>query len=251
MRNLVLLGLLMALPARAETPYVHQQGVLTGEQTTAIEAQTTLGTRDLRSLGGRGVEQGLRVRHAILEGTTLEAFGGTIWQPESTGELRAGSIGVEVVQRLLSQKQLGFDLQLAGGGYRDPTGVFIPRIRGLLGRSWGRLHAQLTGIAEIPLSGQRDSVDVILGAAAAWQLTSLTALGLEFLGEDLEAIWNPAEAEGGARMLAGPSLHTSWGHLHVHANVAATTQWLPAAQTGLTTAPQYGALGRINLGWRF
>ena len=247
----VLVGLLLlvALPAQAETPYVYQQGVLDrtadGAAVTAVEAQTTMGTRDLRPLGGRGVEQGLRVRHALLDNTTLEAYGGVIWQPEAT-DLRAGSVGVEVVQRVLSQKRFGVDLQLAGGAYRDVQGVFVPKFRALLGRSWGRLHTQLSALAEIPVSHTRDAVDVILGAAVAYQVTGETSLGVELMGEDLEAIWDPAEAEGGARLLAGPSAHTSWGRLHLHAHAGLTETWYAPGQ-----APLAGALGRVNLGWRF
>ena len=252
MRRLVLgmalLGIaLLGLPgqARADTPYVYQQGGLEGDQHTAIESQTTLGTRELRPLGGRGIEQGVRVRHQLFDGTTVEAFGGAVWQPEATN-LRAGTIGAELIQRVLTQKQAGVSLQIAAGGYRDVTGVFVPRLRALVGRSWGRLHTQVSGTFEAPLSHARDGLDVILGAAAAWQVTADTSVGLEALGEDLEAIWRSGEAEGGARLLAGPSVHTQWGALYLHGNIGATTLWPVAG-----AAPLTGALGRVNLGWRF
>ena len=35
------------------------------------------------------------------------------------------------------------------------------------------------------------------------------SLGVEAVGEDLEGFWEAEEAEGGARLLAGPSLHIS------------------------------------------
>ena len=35
------------------------------------------------------------------------------------------------------------------------------------------------------------------------------SLGVEAIGEDLEGFWDAEEAEGGARILAGPSLHIS------------------------------------------
>ena len=244
-RTLVLAITLLASQALAVTPYVYQQGGLEGDQRTVIESQTTLGTRELRPLGGRGVEQGLRVRHQILEGTTIEAFGGAVWQPEAT-DLRAGAIGAEVIQRVLTQKQTGVSLQIAAGGYRDVTGVFVPRVRALLGRSWGRLHTQVSGNFEMPIAHSRDGLDVILGAAAAWQATAQTSVGLEAIGEDLEAIWDSRESEGGARLLAGPSVHTQFGALYVHGNIGATTWWPTAG-----AAPLTGALGRVNVGWKF
>ena len=35
------------------------------------------------------------------------------------------------------------------------------------------------------------------------------SLGVEAIGEDLEGFWEADEAEGGARLLVGPSLHVS------------------------------------------
>ena len=116
MRWLLIIALMgIAGEALAETPYVYQQGGLEGAARTAIESQTTLGTRELRPLGGRGVEQGVRVRYQVLDGTTLEAFGGAVWQPEAT-DLRPGAIGVEVIQRLISQKQAGSGRWSAAAG---------------------------------------------------------------------------------------------------------------------------------------
>jgi hypothetical protein len=250
MRRLWVIALMgIASPTFAETPYVYQQGGLEGEQRTAIESQTTLGTRELRPLGGRGVEQGVRVRHQLVEGTTVEAFGGAVWQPEAT-DLRAGTMGAEVIQRVLQQSKAGVSLQIALGGYRDVTGVFVPRMRALLGRTWGRLHAQISSNLEVPIAAKRDGVDVILGAAASWQATADTSVGLEALGEDLEAIWDSHESEGGARLLAGPSLHTQWGAVYLHGNLGATTLWPGASAVG-SLSPAWGAIGRVNLGWRF
>jgi hypothetical protein len=33
------------------------------------------------------------------------------------------------------------------------------------------------------------------------------SLGVEGIGQDLEGLWSPAEAEGGAKLLVGPSFH--------------------------------------------
>lgn len=253
MRQLLLWIALMGLaaPAWAETPYVYQQGGMEGDQRTAIESQTTLGTRELRPLGGRGVEQGVRVRYQPVEGTTIEAFGGAVWQPEAT-DLRVGTMGVEVIEHVLKQSRFGVSLQIALGGYRDVTGVYIPRVRALLGRSWGRLNAQISSNFEFPISHTRDDVDIILGAGTSWQVTSETSVGVELVGEDLEAFWDPDEAEGGARFLAGPSLHTQWGAIYLHGNVGATSLW-PGARAALASSsgPAWGAIGRVNLGWQF
>ena len=33
------------------------------------------------------------------------------------------------------------------------------------------------------------------------------SVGVESIGQDLEGLWNPAEADGGAKLLVGPSFH--------------------------------------------
>jgi hypothetical protein len=60
-----------------------------------------------------------------------------------------------------------------------------------------------------PFSSERDSVDLITSAGWARKLAHGVSLGVEVIGEDLEGFWDSEEAEGGARLLVGPSLHIS------------------------------------------
>ena len=48
-----------------------------------------------------------------------------------------------------------------------------------------------------------------LQASIGWaaRVTPSWAFGVEAIGEDLEGFWDPEEAEGGARLLVGPSMH--------------------------------------------
>ena len=48
-----------------------------------------------------------------------------------------------------------------------------------------------------------------INRAVGWarELSHGVSLGVEAIGEDLEGLWDLTEAEGGARVLAGPSLH--------------------------------------------
>jgi hypothetical protein len=61
---------------------------------------------------------------------------------------------------------------------------------------------------ERALSGGRDAVDLVTSAGWRRRFGSVH-LGVEAIGEDLEAFWEPSEAEGGARIFAGPSMHLS------------------------------------------
>jgi hypothetical protein len=68
-----------------------------------------------------------------------------------------------------------------------------------------RLHGN--ALLQKPLGGRRDAIDLITAMGWAGKITPSFALGLEAIGEDLEGIWEAEEAEGGARLLVGPSLH--------------------------------------------
>ena len=63
-----------------------------------------------------------------------------------------------------------------------------------------------------PLDAGRDALDVITSVGWAQKLSHGMSLGVEALGEDLEGFWDTEEAEGGARLLIGPSLHVAPAH---------------------------------------
>ncbi len=75
-------------------------------------------------------------------------------------------------------------------------------------------------VFEKPLSGARDAVDLITTFGVARRLTSAVHVGVELIGEDLEGFWERDEAEGGARLLAGPSIRIAPRSQHWQASVA-------------------------------
>src|SRR4029077_4392016 len=79
-------------------------------------------------------------------------------------------------------------------------------VAGRESETW-RLHGNL--LLQKPLSSARDAIDLITTVGGAWKLTPSFSLGIEGIGEDLEGFWDPFEAEGGARMLVGPSFHVA------------------------------------------
>jgi hypothetical protein len=58
-----------------------------------------------------------------------------------------------------------------------------------------------------PLTVGRETVDLTTSMGWTARVTSSWAFGVEAIGEDLEGFWDPEEAEGGARLLVGPSVH--------------------------------------------
>lgn len=243
---LILSGILGWVPlAHGEAPYVFQRGALEAETRAEAEVFAAVGTRELRTLGARGVAQGARIRLGLLDHTTFEVTGAMVGTLSNDAP-RTSLFGAELVQRVADVRQLGVDLDVAVGVLRDAQATVVPRLRVVAGRSWGRLHAQVSGLMEKPLSSRRDALDMVLGAAASWQAAAKTTIGVEAMAEDLEAAWDPAEAEGGARVLAGPSLHTQWDHIHVSVLAAATR-----ASIAPGTPPSMGVLGRVGVGLRF
>ena len=96
----------------------------------------------------------------------------------------------------------------AGGGVlheADGVNVLLARVVGGINTPDSRLYGNL--LFQKPLSSERDEFDLITSVGWARKLSPGVSLGVEAVGEDLEGFWDSEEAEGGARLLAGPSIH--------------------------------------------
>jgi hypothetical protein len=93
----------------------------------------------------------------------------------------------------------------------EASGVNVLLMRVVAGRSTESSHVFGNALFQKPLSSERDAVDVITSVGWARKITRAVSLGVEAIGEDFEGFWDSEEAEGGARLLAGPSLHISPG----------------------------------------
>jgi hypothetical protein len=110
-----------------------------------------------------------------------------------------------VLYSVLGREQ-GVAISAGTGVLHEPGGVNVLLARVMAGRdapSW-RMYGNL--LFQKPLSSGRDALDLIPTVGWARRLTSAVSLGVEAIGEDLEGFWEQEEAEGGARLLAGPSL---------------------------------------------
>jgi hypothetical protein len=122
---------------------------------------------------------------------------GSSYQSSQSGELLYSMLGPA---RPVS-------LAAGGGVLHEPSGVNVLLARVAAGHnaaSW-RLHGNV--LFQKPLSSERDAIDLITSVGWGRKLSHGVSLGVEALGEDLEGFWESEEAEGGARLLAGPSLH--------------------------------------------
>lgn len=98
----------------------------------------------------------------------------------------------------------------AGGGVlHEPNGVNVLLARVLAGRNAGAWRLDGNLLFQKPLSSQRDALDLVTSVGWTHAVSHGISLGIEAIGDDLEGFWDLEEAEGGARLLAGPSLHVS------------------------------------------
>lgn len=245
----VLLALL-ALPAWATElpPFAYQQTAAPlARGALAMQAETAVGTRDLALIGNRGVEQTLRLRTALTGRLQAEVWGGALLGGDTAG-WRGTALGAGVAWLALSEREHGLALQVSAGVARDYAGAVVPRLALAASRHLGPWQLAASGVAELPLGGRsrRDAADMLFSLGIARHATAALTLGFEAAGQDLEALWDPAEAEGGARLLAGPL--AAWQLAAVQVRGHAGLVW-SALASRLGPAGEPGAMARLAVVW--
>jgi hypothetical protein len=255
--SLAFLLLVVPTASRAQAddsqPYLYQRGGHGTPGALAVELETAYGTRDARPFGAEGVEQGARLRWAPLAFLNLEGWSGVL---VTGGTHRATAGAIDLHLGVLNQADHQLNLTLGAGYLFDYRQAHVPRLRATLGRSWGALDTSLSGYLEIPTARGRDAVDLALALAASYRLARWVRLGLEAEGQDLEGFWEPGEAEGGAKLVLGPTAWFKlWDRLYAKLNLGAILPATANAPAGLAVADSslhdYGVLGRAVVGWSF
>ncbi len=210
-----------------------------------------LGTRDTRFAGPEGVEQHLTVRVRPTDWLTVEAAGKTLVQRGA--EVRGGG-GGRLLARALDERRAGVTVE-ADAGYRfDLRGDHVLGLGATLVRHFGRVETVAAARVEVPLTanqGARDEADVLFSAAVSAPVTDSYTQGIELGAEDLEALWDPEEAEGGARVFLGPTSVVWFGRdVHLRANLSGVYA-PPAAGAPDTGRSPWGVLARLAIGYSF
>jgi hypothetical protein len=109
---------------------------------------------------------------------------------------------------VLYTRSIGSSVHVTGGvGYAreySRTDVMLGRFG--IGRMTSRSLINGNLMLEKPMSGERDAVDLISTVGAGRRLGSSVTLSIEAVGQDLEGFWDPEEKDGGARLMAGPTI---------------------------------------------
>jgi hypothetical protein len=172
---------------------------------TTLRASTAIEERGLALWSGNAQDFGVGIDlvgpkwgvHSITSMRSLPAG----------SHLRPTFQQVEVVRSLFLADALSV---AGGGGIReewDGTRVLVGRV--VAGASLGRGRLQGSLVLERAVSSpiRRDAADIVTSVGWSRRIGRRLALGVEGIGQDLEGFWDAAEADGGARLLVGPSLH--------------------------------------------
>ena len=158
------------------------------------------GERTFEPVAGDRLEQALGVRATIGSSVMLLARTGV-----STvgGDTRVSPRG-----EVLYSRAIGSTVRITGGvGYaREYSRTDVMLARFGIGRTTSRTLISGNVMLEKPMSGERDAVDLITAVGAGRKLGSSVTLSVEAVGQDLEGFWDPTEKDGGARVMAGPTI---------------------------------------------
>ena len=257
-RKLVALAVLVlaATPGRAQVqPFVFTLTTLPrdGGGRVGMRYDAGYAERTAPAFGYDGLEQRLAAQAVLGGGFTLVAQAGV----GLGGDRGTGSIlEAELLRDVLGASSPA-RVALGGGIRREWTGAATLLARASAGYA-GRRSTLFGNLRlEKPFEEGRDAVDLITSLGWHYRFGRALHAGVEALGEDLEGFWEAEEAEGGARLFVGPSLH--WappaGRLYVS---LAGGPIVYATRSGRTSdAPRpLGASGngytvRFSLGWVF
>jgi hypothetical protein len=203
--GLMFVASLMCRPATAQDrPFLFSVSTpRTEDAHVTVHVDAGFGERPFDLVEGERPEQRFGVQASLGHGLTVLGRVGIAMDDGDARTSQQGELLYSVVRSPANQGSVA-----VGVGMRhevDGVNVLLGRVaagRGFLD-AW-RLDGN--AVFEKPLSTERDAVDLVTTFGVARRLTSAVHLGVEFIGEDLEGFWEADEAEGGARLLAGPSI---------------------------------------------
>jgi len=169
---------------------------------TSIHVETGFGEHPFDLTEGDRPEQRVAVQASIGHRITLLGRVGVVSNQSSAWTSQQGEILYNVLQSPARRASVA-----AGIGIRhEPQGVNVLLGRVAAGRTFSAWRVDGNALFEKPLSIERDAVDLITTLGVARRLMRAVHVGVEMIGEDLEGFWDHNEAEGGARLLVGPSI---------------------------------------------
>ncbi len=198
--------LLAGTMAHAQQPFVFSVATGATERPRSVVYDTGFGERpfDVSADAGR-LEQRIGLQASLGRRMMLLAHVGVSPDEQDTRV----SQRAELVMTLRDRGPGSLSFAAGGGMRHESAGVNVLIGRVATGRSVRGSRLQANIVFEKPLSAGRDRIDLITSAGWTRPITRAWWLGIEGIGEDLEGFWDAAEAEGGARLLLGPSVRVA------------------------------------------
>ena len=135
-------------------------------------------------------------------------FLGKVGVSSDARDLRSSQQG-ELLFGVVHAPRIEGSLAVGMGIRHEPSGVNVLLGRVVAGRSFNAWRLDGNAVFEKPYATGRDAIDLITTIGVSRRLAPALYAGVEFIGEDLEGFWEADEAEGGARILIGPSIRVA------------------------------------------
>lgn len=188
-------------------PFLYSTTALTPDDLPwSVNYSGSYGNSVSGAFGYDGVGQQLALKGYLGAKFTLYA-NATLGIPADGSDV-SSSQQVEVIRNFIGGKRSeGLRFGVGLGANRDFSDVYslLSRVTGAFDANRWRLGGNL--LLEKSFAGDRDKVDVITSIGAHYRISGNFFAGIEGIGEDLEGLWEEDEAEGGAKIMLGPSLN--------------------------------------------
>ena len=200
----VLVGGLVTTPAVAQDrPFLFSVSTpKTDQRHATMHYEAGFGERPFDLVEGERPEQRFGIQASLGRGITLLARVGIAADRQDT----RSSQQAELLYNVLHSPATAGSLAIGMGVRHESQGINVLLGRVATGRQFTDWRLDGNLLFEKPFSAGRDPVDLITTMGVARRLTPALYGGVEAIGEDLEGFWEKEEAEGGARLLIGPSL---------------------------------------------
>jgi hypothetical protein len=186
------------------------------DRRAAMHYDVSFGERAFDLVEGDHPEQRFGIQASFGKGFMALARVGVAADGSDTRSSQQG----ELLYDFLHARSRPTSLALGMGMRHESDGINVLLGRVVAGHKFDAWRVDGNLLFEKPFSTGRDALDLITTFGVARQLTRSLHAGLEVIGEDLEGFWEEDEAEGGARLMAGPALRFAPPARHWQVSVA-------------------------------
>jgi hypothetical protein len=194
------------LDKRTSEPFLFSKTTLTSSDNPwSIDYSTSYGERVSGQFGFDGVGQQVGLKGYL--GKKFTFYGQAAFGFDHEHNV-ASAQQAEVIHDFIGGiKVKGLRLGVGLGMGRDFTSVFSVLSR--ITASYDNINWKAGGniLLQKSFAANRDAIDIITSIGFHYRLYGGLFAGFETVGEDLEGFWDQEEAEGGAKLLVGPSLN--------------------------------------------